>query len=178
MADGSEMQGALRAQIQASGQGKRAQLRKPRKDAWTKAQEALFLETLAETCNASEAARAAGVSRAHAYKRKQRDPGFAAGWDRALDIGYAEIEAMLMREVLFGSESEEITLDSDGAVKGRKVRRGRDLKLALQLLTRHRDRVATFRAAAMEARPDGEDAVARMRRVLEEIRRKRAAAGT
>ncbi|WP_037472697.1 hypothetical protein, partial [Sphingobium sp. ba1] len=129
MADGAGVE--LRPGRQAVADGTRAQQRKARKDSWTRAQEREFLEVLATTCNVSEAARVAGVRRAGAYERRQRDARFAADWDRAIDIGYAEIEAMLMREVLFGSESEEIVLDGEGAVKSRKVKRGRDLKLAL-----------------------------------------------
>ena len=83
-----------------------------------------------------------------------------------------------MREVLFGSESEEIVLDGEGAVKSRKVKRTRDLKLALQLLIRHRDKVAAYRAGAGAGRPDSPDAVARLRRAMDEIARKRAATGT
>ena len=160
----------LRPGRQAVADGTRAQQRKARKDSWTRAQEVEFLEVLSTTCNVSEAARVAGVRRAGAYERRQRDARF--------DIGYAEIEAMLMREVLFGSESEEIVLDGEGAVKSRKVKRGRDLKLALQLLIRHRDKVAAYRAAAGVQRPDSPDAVARLRRAMDEIARKRAATGT
>jgi hypothetical protein len=154
------------------------QLRAPRKDGWTRDQEKLFLQTLATTCNTSEAARVAGVCRATAYDRKQRNPRFAADWERALDIGYAEIEAMLMREVLFGGESEEIVLDGEGVVKSRKVKRGRDLKLALQLLTRHRDRVLAYRANAVAGGPDSPVTVAKVRRAMDEMVRKRAATGT
>ncbi|MFP5434285.1 MAG: hypothetical protein ACLGIM_14385, partial [Alphaproteobacteria bacterium] len=71
-----------------------------------------------------------------------------------------------------------IVLDGEGAVKSRKVKRGRDLKLALQLLIRHRDKVAAYRAAAGVQRPDSPDAVARLRRAMDEIARKRAATGT
>ena len=82
----------LRAGRQAVADGTRAQQRKARKDSWTRAQEREFLEVLATTCNVSEAARVAGVRRAGAYERRQRDARFAADWDRAIDIGYAEIE--------------------------------------------------------------------------------------
>ena len=170
---------ALVVKRQASAQGARAQKRKPRKDGWNRAKEQIFLQTLAETCNATEAARVAGVCRASAYKRRQTDRRFAAEWERVRDIGYAEIEAMLMREVLFGSESEEIVLDGEGAVKSRKIKRGRDLKLALQLLTRHREQVARYRATMPDREgPGSEDALARMKRVLDEIRKRRAETGT
>lgn len=40
-----------------------------------------FLAQLAKTPNVSKAARAAGISRSEAYKRKNRDPEFAQAWD-------------------------------------------------------------------------------------------------
>ncbi|WP_416464407.1 hypothetical protein [Sphingomonas sp. VDB2] len=167
----------LVARRQRVGGAVRAQKGKARKDGWTKAKERLFLETLAETCNASEAARAAGLCRASAYRRRQGDAGFARAWDEALDVGYAEIEALLMREVLFGSEVEELTLDGEGAVKGRKIKRTRNLTVALRLLTLHRDRMEKRRAGAGPGeaeRPDSPDAIARVKDVLGAIRRRRA----
>ena len=170
--------GALTAQRQAMGGATRAQKRQPRKDGWTKTQEAQFLAVLAETCNASEAAREVGKCRAGAYRRKQDDPGFARAWDEALAVGYAEIEAMLMREVLFGSEVEEVTMDGEGAVKARKVKRARDLTIALRLLTLHKDKVARIMAQAGagpgETGPDSVDAQARVQLTMVEIKRSRA----
>ncbi len=174
----------LVARRQRVGGTARVQKRKPRKDSWTRTKERRFLETLAETCNASEAARDAGLCRASAYRRRQSDAGFARAWDEALDVGYAEIEALLMREVLFGSEVEELTLDGEGAVKGRKIKRTRNLTVALRLMTLHRDRVDKRRAEAGHGqagqggagRPDSPDAIARVADVLGAIGRRRAAA--
>lgn len=65
-------------------------------------------------------------------------------------------------------------------MKSRKIKRGYDLKLALQLLTRHRDRVLAYRtsAAAQKERPDSPAVVRRVRRMVEEVERMRAATGT
>jgi hypothetical protein len=169
--------GARVAQRQKAGGAVRTQLRKVRKDGWTGAEVTEFMAVLAETCNASEAARAVGKCRAGAYDRKRRDPEFSRAWDAALDEGYAEIEMMLMRAALFGSESEEVVTDGEGVVKSRKVKRAPSLTLGLQLWQRYRDRVAKIRAEAGVERPDSADAVERVRGVLEEIRRRRAAAG-
>ncbi|WP_254913818.1 hypothetical protein [Sphingobium sp. Z007] len=169
-------QTGLVARRQRVGGTARAQKGRVRKDGWTKVKERRFLETLAETCNASEAAREAGMCRASAYRRRQSDAGFGRAWDEALDVGYAEIEALLMREVLFGSEVEELTLDGEGAVKGRKIKRTRNLTVALRLLTLHRDRVDKRRVAQGEAgRPDSPDAIARVKDVLGAIGRRRVA---
>jgi hypothetical protein len=165
------------AQRQRAGGEGRPQKRQRRKDSWTKKEQRLFLETLAETCNASEAARVADVCRASAYRRRSADAAFARAWDEALDVGYAEIETLLMREVLFGSEVEELTLDGEGAVKARKVKRTRNLTVALRLLTLHRERIEKRRAEQGAAgRPDSPDAVARVANVLEAIGRMEMAA--
>lgn len=170
---GKRTGGTLVAQKQRVGGMARPQMRQPRKDGWTKAQMAQFLETLAETCNASEAARVVGKSRASAYRRRDSDPGFARGWDAALEIGFSEIELMLMRAALHGGEVEEITLDGDGAVKTRKVKRAPNLTVALRLLVHYRAKVALIRAQAQE-RPDSADAIARVDAVVAAVRARRA----
>ncbi len=174
---------ALVPQRQARASGARVQQRRERRDAWTKAEERAFLATLAECCNISEAARAIGKCRQGAYDRRKRRAAFARAWDEALEQGYCEIEMALMRAALFGSESEEIVLDGDGAVKSRKVKRAPNLSIGLRLLQHHRARVTTIRAAAGGGGgggrggggPDTADAKARVRKVLDEIRRRRAA---
>ncbi|MFD1107473.1 hypothetical protein [Sphingobium olei] len=179
----------LVTQRQRAGGESRPQQRKRRSDGWSKADEALFLQMLAETCNASEAARAAGKCRAGAYRKRAADPAFARAWDEALDMGYAEIELMLMRAALFGSESEEVTSDGEGAVKARKVRRAPDLGVALRLFLAYRDRVAGIRAQRRvrgqagkgagggDGRPDSAAAIAQVEAMMAEIARRRAAAG-
>ena len=77
-----------------------AQLRTPRKDGWTEKRRRMFIETLAATCNVSEAARVAGMNQSTAYSLKGRDAGFAREWAKALSIGYAELEALLLRSWL------------------------------------------------------------------------------
>lgn len=46
----------------------------------------VFLARLAETCNVSEAARTAGISRRAAYDWRDADPDFAADWADAEEI--------------------------------------------------------------------------------------------
>jgi hypothetical protein len=165
----------------AQAGGGKPQLRRARADAWTQAQERAFLETLAETCNASEAARVAGKCRAGAYRRRGVDAAFAKAWDEALDMGYAEIELMLMRAALFGTEAEEVTTDADGAVKARKVKRAPSLTVALRLFLCHREKVAKIRAGreaarAQAERPDSAEAIALVDAVMGAVARRRAAA--
>jgi len=162
---------------QRGGLGAGPQLRAVRKDGWTPAKRKAFFETLAATCNVSEAARTAGKNLASAYNQRRRDPGFAREWSRALNVGYAELEALLLRQSLFGVEQEEVTLDGEGEVKSRKMKRGHPHVVAVRLLLAHRGAVEKIRAEEVRDSPEGEDAVAKMRALLDDVRRRREAAG-
>ena len=63
---------------------------------WTAAAEELFLEELTASANVARAAAAAGFSGTALYKRKLRDQHFAAGWDAAIAVGRARLEAHLI----------------------------------------------------------------------------------
>lgn len=63
---------------------------------WSETAEAVFLDTLATTCNITAAAAAAGFTPGTVYYRRRRDPGFADRWRAALDQGYVRIEALLL----------------------------------------------------------------------------------
>ena len=163
--------------VQRSQVGKakaNAQRRAVRKDGWTQELRRIFMETLAATCNVSEAARVAGKNLSSAYYQKRRDPGFAREWAQALSVGYSELEALLLREALFGSEQEEVTLDADGMVKSRKVKRGHPHVVGMRLLTAHARKATETRTANETDRPDGEDAVTRLRAALDAVRRRSA----
>lgn len=159
-----------RSQQGAAGSG--AQLRAVRKDGWTAERRQLFIETLAATCNVSEAARVVGKSLSTAYYLKRCDPGFAREWNQALCVGYEELEALLLRQALFGTEEEEVLLDGEGAVKSRKIRRGHPNSVAVRLFLSHSKEVAEQRRLEGVERPDGEDAVARLRKALDAVRAK------
>lgn len=148
-----------------------------REDGWTPERRTLFMETLAATCNVSEAARKAGKDLSGAYYKRRRDAGFAREWEQALAIGYAELEGFMLRQVMFGSEAEDVMLDGEGAVKGRKIRREHPLGVGVRLLLAHQAQVARTRGDHLRERPDGDDAVERVRAVLEAIRARRAAEG-
>lgn len=160
------------AQRQRRAAGNAVQLRPVRRDGWTPAKRKLFMETLAATCNVSEAARVAGKSLSSAYAQKQRDPGFAREWHQALCVAYDELEALLLRQSLFGTEQEEVVLDGEGAVKSRKVKRDYPLAIGLRLLLAHAGEVAEQRRLQGIEKPDGEDAVARLRAALEAVRKR------
>ena len=61
---------------------------KSRRDGWTAARRARFLECLCEKRDVSRACRAVGLSRQAAYGLRRRDPVFALGWDIALQVAH------------------------------------------------------------------------------------------
>lgn len=154
----------------AAGSG--PQMRALRKDGWTAELRRQFLETLAATCNVSEAARAVGRNLSSAYHLKRRDPGFAREWNQALSIGYEELTALMLRQALFGTEEEEIVLDAEGAVKSRKIKRGFPQTVQARLFSAHWNAVMEARQRDAVERPDGEDAVERLRVALELVRQR------
>lgn len=152
--------------------GSGAQLQRSRKNGWTAAMRKTFRDTLAATCNVTEAARTVGRSLSNVYDLKRRDPVFAQEWDEALCVGYDELETLLLRQSLFGAEQEEVLLDGEGAVKSRKVKRGHPHTVAVRLMLAHCKRVDEKRAEQRVERPDGEDAVMRLRVALDLVRGK------
>lgn len=54
---------------------------------------ATFLAVFSETCNVSEACRAAGIGRSAAYVWRKEDEAFAADWDEAEQTAIDQLEA-------------------------------------------------------------------------------------
>lgn len=65
---------------------------------WNDAAEERFLTTLAATCNVGRSAVAAGFSTTAIYTRRLREPGFAARWAEALQVGYMRLELALVEQ--------------------------------------------------------------------------------
>ena len=151
------------------------QVRAIRSDGWTPKRRALFMATLQATANVSEAARVAGKCQASAYNQRRRDPGFARDWQQALAVGYAELEALLLRQALFGTETEEIIQDAAGEIKSRKVKRGHPNTVGIRLLLAHRQSVRETQDAGLVDRPDGPDAIERLRVALDMVRARQLA---
>jgi len=77
---------------------------------WPRASEAVFLDTLATTCNVTRSAAAAGFSCQSAYRHRRRMPAFAERWREALEIGYERLEqAMLDAAIRSVSDEEDAT---------------------------------------------------------------------
>ena len=72
--------------------------RTPRRDGWTLARRAQFLEHLAAGLDVKRACARLGLSREGAYRLRRRDPAFARAWDAALaERRAAETRAFLAR---------------------------------------------------------------------------------
>ena len=130
--------GAKSKKLTVAGRS-RPQLRKPRKNGWTKAKEEKFFTALAETCNVTLAVEASGMSLTGAYERRKKVAAFRAGWSEAIGSAYQRLELVMLDRALNGTE--KIVVRKDGSEE-----RMRDYpnQIAMTLLKMHRD-------SAMEA---------------------------
>ena len=93
---------------------------------------ASFLRVFSETCNVSEACRAANIGRSAAYAWRNDDPAFAAEWDEAEQIAVDKLELVARQRATDGGSDRmlEILLKAhrpDKYVERQKV----DLTMAL-----------------------------------------------
>jgi len=84
----------------APGNGRRWQLRRPRRLRFVEWRREVFLAHFALTCDETAAAEAAGVSTSTVCRHRQRDPDFAEAHQRALELGYPRLEAEALRQRL------------------------------------------------------------------------------
>jgi hypothetical protein len=77
---------------------------KERRTARTDRAREAFLATLAETCNVSEAARAAKIGRRTAYEWRDDDPSFATAWDQAEQEAADKLEREAWRRAVEGTD--------------------------------------------------------------------------
>ena len=151
--------------------GSKPQKHRVRVDGWTAQRRARFLEALAESCNVVEACRTVGMAKKSVYNLRQRDPGFAAEWERALEQGYAELEMMLLGQAIFGSTMTERV--DDGTEPGRtRVRTVHSFPhtTALRLLLSHKNRVDGFRDSREAEQPGSAEVREDIMRRIEEVR--------
>lgn len=117
----------------------RGQVRKRRKDGWTKRDERIFLRHFRVTCNASASARAAGKSPSSAFDLRERDPAFAAKWNQALNEADVRLTGKLI--VYAETKGREVPPDADGE-PGEAGMADFDPDFTLKLLKYHQERLA------------------------------------
>ena len=152
--------------------GPRAQVRRVRRDGWTPARKAKFVEVLAETANVTLAAENAGVSKISADRLRHKSAPIEQAWQEALKIGIAQLEMMVLERALNGTE-KDIPL-RNGKVKTVRVFSER---MIIHLLKAHKPEVygvAPFRARFQtEATPppvmDAAEARERMLKIIDEV---------
>jgi hypothetical protein len=81
---------------------------------WSNVAESIFLEHLAASANVLASAAEAGFSSTAIYKRRMKEPGFAARWQQALEQGYARLEMQLVETATSSLAGDEI--DGDKAI--------------------------------------------------------------
>jgi hypothetical protein len=150
--------------------GGKTQMRKASEKNWSKAKESEFLSVLAETCNVTLAAAAAGVSVSAAYRRRKADAAFRGAWLEAVGTAYQRLEMVLLERAFVGTE--KLVRRRDGSEE-RMVEYPN--QLALTLLKMHRDTAAE---ATTEVAPDDvEEIRERLLEKLERLRKRECAAG-
>jgi hypothetical protein len=151
----------------AKGGGKVAKCRKPSGREWTRQKEVAFLSALAETCNVTAAAAAAGVSKGGAYQRRKKVAAFRAGWADAIAIAYQQLELAVLDRSLNGTE--KVTIRKDGSEE-----RVRDYPnaVAMTLLKMHRDSATA--AVNVPPQDDIEEVRTRIFQKLQRLRKRGA----
>jgi hypothetical protein len=122
-------------------------LRRLHRHEWTRRKEEAFLTTLAETCNVTLAAEAAGMSLTAAYNRRKSHAAFRAGWAEAIATAYQRLELVMLDRALNGTE--KVVVRKDGS---EERMREYPNQIALHLLKMHRD--SAMEAIAEPAEPD------------------------
>jgi hypothetical protein len=99
-----------------------------------------FLAHLAASCNVSASCRAAGCSVGAVNYWQKADPEFATACDHALEIGYKQLQHLMLQRALHGSDVNKLSeIDYDAVPDASSV----DTELALRLMAMHERRVTT-----------------------------------
>lgn len=137
--------------------------RRVRGDRWSARAEAAFIAALAESCNVTMSAAAAGVSVSGAYRRRSKDAAFRGKWSEALATGYAQLELEMLERALKGKD-KAVTVAGES-----RIIKEYDDRIALALLKMHRDTVGEI-----ERGVDGQEHEEAVERILARLQRMRA----
>lgn len=115
---------------------RRLQKRRTRRKLFGKKRQERFLEHLAATCNVTASAAAADITIGPVYRQRMINPEFRAGWDAALEQGYARLEAALIERAERGSNRPQV--HGDKIVDGPDSPAEIDWEKGMELLRHHR----------------------------------------
>lgn len=130
---------------------------------WSARREDAFFAMLADSCNVTRSAAAAGVSASAAYRRRRKEAGFRGRWGEALATGYAQLELEMLERALKGKDKAVIVAGESRIIKEY------DDRIALALLKMHRDTVDEI-----ERGVDGQEHEEAVERILARLQRMRA----
>lgn len=88
------------------GNGRRVQIQKERKNAFSTEKKQLFLDHLAGCCNVNSAAAAVGVANTTVFRHRRDDPAFGQAFAEALQTGYEALEAAMLERAAKGGRYE------------------------------------------------------------------------
>ena len=145
---------------------------------WTRKHEEGFLGALAETANVARAADAVGFSAGSAYRRRYSTPGFALAWERAIGVGRARIEAMLVEAA--GASLDPAAIDPPEGVARVSVSEAIAIVRLLQKSGQGAaagGELESDAAAQMEVEESTERILSRLKKIAERTRREKLAAG-
>ncbi len=136
----------------APNANRRLQARRVRRRRFDDKRKRLFLDHFAGTADAHAAAAAAGVGYSTVVQHRRKDPDFAAAWDEALEVAYAQLEAEAVRQRLEAagrlreglSPTGEITKEFDRVMQLLARYRRPDGRIALREVGRGRERRWSF----------------------------------
>ncbi len=91
--------------------GRKVQVARAHVRQWSPQSEALFLQTLAATCNVKASCAEVGKSAASAYVRRRKWQSFADRWEEALETGYVRLELALVESACNTFDPPEVVHD-------------------------------------------------------------------
>jgi AcrR family transcriptional regulator len=104
--------------------GRRWQLVRARRlRPFCRARKQAFLDRFAESCNLAAAAATSGCSPGTVYRHLRMDGAFAAGFEAALEEGYARLQAEALRARLAAQEAYRLAPDADPAAAAHEFER-------------------------------------------------------
>lgn len=144
--------------------GRRLVAMADRPNLFTDSQQAAFLQHFSATCNLSQSAAAAGVSRKVVYERQHHDEAFAAAFHAAEEMGVENLRAELVRRslaLLQATTPDEVALASLPGLDGQFI---------LNLLKQHERALGQEGGDRRPKRSDASEAAARLAKLLERMR--------